>query len=97
VVTEANLVSEFINVFNQVIDSSTLEARPARLAFQWTGRVPRLDRAGSPGHSHVTEASTNLNDWMAIATNRLATPSTNEFNLGSAGHPSKFYRARNWR
>ena len=97
VVTETNFVSDFINIFDQVIDTFTLEARPARLVLQGIGGVPRLELAGSPGHFYVTEASTNLRDWLAISTNRLATPSTNIVDTGYGGQPTRFYRARNGR
>jgi hypothetical protein len=97
VVTETNLVSEFINIFNEVIDRFTLEALPARLSLQWISGVPRLDLAGSPGHSYITEASTDLQDWTGISTNLLATPSTNIVETRHSGHPTQFYRARNGR
>jgi hypothetical protein len=97
VVTETNFVSDFINIFNQVIDTFTLEARPARLSLQWIGGLPRLGLAGSSGHSYITEASTNLIDWTSISTNHLTTASTNIVDTGYSGHPSRFYRAINWR
>ncbi len=97
VVTETNFVSQFINIFNQVIDTFILEALPARLSLQWISGVPRLDLAGSPGHSYITEASTNLTNWTSISTNLLSTASTNIANTGHTGYSSKFYRSVNWR
>ena len=97
VVTETNFVSEFINIFNQVIDTFTLEALPARLSLRWDGGKPRIDLAGSPGHSYITEVSTNLIHWTPIATNRLASTTTNFVDAGFPGHPARFYRAANWR
>lgn len=97
VVTETNFVSEFINIFNQVIDTFTLEALPARLSLRWDGGRPRIDLAGSPGHSYITEVSTNLIHWTPIATNRLVSATTNLVDAGFPGHPARFYRAGNWR
>lgn len=96
-VTETNFVSQFINIFNQVIDAFTLEAMPARLSVQWIGSVPELDLAGTPGRTYVTEASTNLTNWTSISTNLLTTPSTNIVNTGYTGFPTRFYRSINWR
>jgi hypothetical protein len=97
VVTETNFVSQFINIFNQVIDTFTLEAMPARLSLQWSNGLPRLDLAGTLGRSYITESSTNLTNWTAIATNLLTTASTNIANTGHSGYPTKFYRSINWR
>jgi tartrate-resistant acid phosphatase type 5 len=97
VVTETNFVSQFINIFNEVIDTFTLEAQRARLTLQWVGGVPRLDIEGSSGRSYITEASTNLIDWTSISTNRLSTPSTNVVNTAHASRPANFYRAFAWR
>ena len=35
-VSETNFVCQFINIFNQVIDTWSLEAMPAQLALRWT-------------------------------------------------------------
>jgi tartrate-resistant acid phosphatase type 5 len=95
VVTETNFVSEFINIFNQVIDQFTFEALPARLSLQWIAGQPQLELAGSPGHSYITDGSMNLTEWVPVSTNYLRTASTNivQTSLG----PARFYRARNWR
>jgi hypothetical protein len=97
VVTETNFVSEFINIFNQVIDSCTLEAMPARLALQWANGQPRINLSGTPGRPYITEASTNLMNWISIATNRLVSVSTNVSDLNFNGHAARFYRAVNGR
>ena len=95
-VTETNFVSDFINIFNQVIDTFTLEAQPARLAFRTTGPLLQLELTGSPGRTYITEASGNLSNWNAISTNLLTTTSTN---VTDAEPPrqTRFYRAMNWR
>lgn len=97
IVTETNFVSQFINIFNQVIDVFMLEARPARLSLQWASGLPQIDLAGSAGHSYITEASANLVDWAPISTNFLTTASTNVTDTGHSGRAVRFYRAMNWR
>lgn len=97
VVTETNFVSEFVNIFHQVIDTFTLEAPPARLSLQWTNSLPRIGLNGLPGHSYITEASTNLIHWTPIATNLLLTASTNVSDASASNHPARFYRARDER
>lgn len=96
-VTETNFVSDFINIFNQVIDTFTLEALPARLSLRWSGGQPRIDLYGTPGHPYITEVSTNLIHWTPIATNRLVSASTNLMDASFGGHSARFYRASNWR
>ena len=96
-VTETNFVSDFINIFNQVIDSYTLEFLPARLSVSWTNTAPRLALAGTPGRTYITEASTNLIAWTPIGTNLLSGTSTNVFDPGFTGHRARFYRAKNGR
>ena len=96
-VTETNFVSDFINIFGEVIDTFTLQAQPARLTLRWVNGLPRIDLNGSPGHSYITEASTNLILWSPIATNRLVSASTNLVDSSFSGHPTRFYRASNWR
>jgi len=95
-VTETNFVSDFINIFNEVIDTFTLEALPARLSLRWRDSQPMIALAGTPGHPYITEVSTNLIHWTAISTNRLITASTNLVDASFSGHPSRFYRAGNW-
>jgi hypothetical protein len=96
VVTETNFVSQFINIFNQVIDTFTLEAVPARLSLQWINSLPWIDLYGTPGHPYITEASTNLIHWTPIATNRLISTSTQLVDATFDGHAARFYRASNW-
>jgi len=96
-VTETNFVSDFINIFNEVIDTFTLEALPARLSLHWGNGQPRIDLFGTPGHPYITEASTNLIQWTPISTNRLVSTSTNLVDAGYGGQPTRFYRASNWR
>jgi tartrate-resistant acid phosphatase type 5 len=96
-VTETNLVSEFITIENEGIDSFTLHALPARLALQWSNGQPRIHLAGTPGHPYIIEASTNLLHWSSISTNRLVSFSTNLTDAGFGGQPTRFYRASNWR
>lgn len=97
IVTETNFTSQFINISNQVIDTFTLEAKPARLSLQLSSGLLRLDLAGSPGHSYITESSTTLTNWTAIATNVLSTPATNVISSSATGSTSRFYRSVNWR
>jgi tartrate-resistant acid phosphatase type 5 len=97
VVTETNLVSDFINISNQVIDTFTLEAMPARLSLHWKSGAPELRLAGSPGRSYITQASTNLTNWTSIWTNHLTTPMTNVVNTAHGGRDSLFYRTVNGR
>ena len=97
IVTETNFTSQFINISNQVIDTFTLEAKPGRLALQLSNGLLRLDLAGSPGHSYITEASTTLTNWTAVATNTLSTTTTNVISSGATGSTSRFYRSVNWR
>jgi tartrate-resistant acid phosphatase type 5 len=97
-VTETNFISDFINIFGEVIDSYTLQAAPARLALRWEEEShPSLQLTGTPGHPYILEASTNLLHWTPISTNRLITPSTNLTDPGFSGQPTRFYRGANWR
>jgi hypothetical protein len=96
-VTETNFVSDFINIFGEVIDTFTLEALPARLSLRWSNGEPRIELFGTPGHPYITEVSTNLIHWTPIATNRLVSTSTNLVESGFSGHDARFYRASNWR
>jgi len=96
-VTETNFVSDFINIFNEVIDSHTLEFLPARLALRWASGAPRLELSGTPGRTYITEASTDLMNWAPIATNRLVSISINVLDSGYQGQPARFYRAKNGR
>ncbi|MCX6904957.1 MAG: metallophosphoesterase [Verrucomicrobia bacterium] len=68
VVTETNFVFQFINIFNQVIDSYTLLANPAQLALRWTGGQPQINWCGGPGRTYIIEASVNLADWVPVST-----------------------------
>jgi hypothetical protein len=95
-VTETNFVSDFINIFNEVIDTFTLEALPARLSLRWSNGQPSIDLFGTPGHPYITEASTNLIHWTTISTNRLVSTSTNLVDASFSGHPTRFYRTSNW-
>ncbi len=96
-VTETNFVSDFINIFHQVIDSYTLEFLPARLSVSWINAAPRLGLAGTPGRTYTIEASTNLIAWTPIVTNLLSGNSTNALDPGFTGHRARFYRAKNGR
>lgn len=96
VVTETNLVSEFINIFNQTIDTFSLEAQPAKLSLRWVESRPQIELVGTPGHPYITEVSTNLVDWSPLATNRLKSVSTNLIDSSFNGQPARFYRASNW-
>jgi hypothetical protein len=95
-VTETNFVSDFINIFDEVIDTFTLEAVPARLSLQWSSGLPTINLFGTPGHPYIIEASTNLIHWIAISTNRLVTASINLVDADFNGLPVRFYRAGNW-
>ena len=96
-ITETNFVSQFINIFNEVIDTLTLEALPARLSLRWVNSAPELNLTGSPGHSYITEVSTNLIHWTPLITNRLTSASTTVSDPSFNGHATRFYRASNWR
>jgi hypothetical protein len=95
-VTETNFSSDFINIFGEVIDSFKLHALPAQLALSWDGE-PRLELTGTPGHPYLLEASTNLVHWTPLSTNRLVSASTNLTDDSYWQHPTRFYRAGNWR
>jgi hypothetical protein len=90
-------VSDFINIFNEVIDSYTLEFLPARLSLQWPSDPPRIELNGTPGRSYTTEVSTNLNTWTPIATNRLESVPATVLDTGYQGQPGRFYRAKSGR
>lgn len=96
-VTETNFVSEFINIFNEVIDSYTLVFLPGRLSLQWTSDMPRLELNGTPGRSYITEVSTNLITWTPLATNRLVSAWTTVLDTGYQSQPARFYRTKNGR
>ncbi len=96
-ITETNFVSQFINISNQVIDTFTLEAIPARLTARWMNGQAQISLSGSLGHGYITEASTNLSNWTSIATNFLASPSTNVSDSASPSIPARFYRVLNGR
>lgn len=94
VVTETNFVFQFINIFNQVIDSYTLEHMPARLSVHRTNSLPRVGISGSPGRHYVTLASTNLEYWSPVATN-TAGIGTNVLDPAWTNHSRRYYRAVN--
>jgi hypothetical protein len=77
--------------FNFHFDGSLIPA-PARLALpSWSNNHQFLfSVTGRPGSNYVIEASTNLNDWASLATNKA--PFT--FQDGSAvNFPRRYYRA----
>jgi|GEM_PF-3353672 len=96
-VTETNFVSDFITIFNEVIDSYTLEFLPARLSLKWVGNLPRIELNGTAGRTYVTEVSTDLGTWTPLATNRLVSGSIQVFDTGYQGQPARFYRAKSGR
>jgi hypothetical protein len=96
-VTETNFSSDFINIFEEVIDSFKLHALPARLALRWDDGEPLVQLTGTPGHPYILEASTDLAHWTPISTNRLVSVSTNLTDASYSEHPTRFYRAGNWR
>ena len=97
VVTETNFTSQFINIFEEVIDSYTLEFLPGRLHLQWIENSPRLTLYGTPGRTYITEVTTNLSDWTPLATNRLTSASSIVSDAGPNSQHARFYRARNAR
>jgi hypothetical protein len=96
-VTDTNFIFQFINISNQVIDTFTLEAVPARLALSWAGGQPQIQLSGSAGHTYITQATANLKDWLAISTNTIPSGSTTFFDPGFVNQPSRFYRVVNGR
>ncbi len=96
-VTETNFVSDFINIFGEVIDSFKLEAMPARLVLRWSDGQPNIELHGTPGHPYITEVSPDMLHWTPIATNRLASASTNLVDGSFGSRSASFYRAGNWR
>ncbi len=97
VVTETNFVFQFINIFNQVIDSYALDSMPARLGLTWTDAHPLLELNGSPGNKYIIQAASNLTDWIAISTNSAGAGPTNLLDPGFIKQPVRFYRAVNGR
>ena len=97
VATETNFMFHFFNIFNEVIDSYTMEAMPARLAVGWTGGQPRVELTGSPGRSYIIHASPNMIDWVPISTNTASPGSTTVLDPGFMNQPARFYRAVNGR
>ncbi len=100
VVTETNFVFHFINIFNQVIDSFTLEAMPARLGLRWTAGQPHVELNGSPGRKYIIQSGPNLKDpnlkdWTSVSTNTAMLGPTNVLDPSFNNQPSKFYRAIN--
>ncbi len=96
-VTETNFVSQFINIFDEVIDSYTLEFLPARLSWLPANSTALLQLHGTPGRSYRTEVSTDLINWTAFTTNRLVSNSIPILTPLAPGQPATFYRASNAR
>ena len=93
VVTETNFIFQFINIFNQVIDTWTLEAMPARLALRWSDGQPEVELSGSPGRNYIIQASANLADWVPISTNKIVSGPATVLDPSFVNQPSRFYRA----
>jgi uncharacterized delta-60 repeat protein len=53
-----------------------------------------FDLAGTAGQTFVVETSTNLSLWTPLATNTLATSTTNFFDFSATNWPWNFYRLR---
>ena len=53
----------------------------------------RLHVSGWPGQTVVIQASTNLAQWVALATNTLAGTTVELADPDSANHPQRYYRA----
>lgn len=65
----------------------------------FSNNMANLAFYGIPNFSYITERSTNLNDWVGIATNSVATNgvlnvSDSFSDLGSNAPPSAFYRLK---
>jgi hypothetical protein len=102
-VTLSNVVSAQAGSYSVVVSNAfgALTSAPAVLsvydsaaatlssAHSIAGRL-RFDAAGVPGFQYVIQASTNLSDWLPIATNLSPFTITD---TNSAGFPSRFYRA----
>lgn len=97
IVTETNLISQFINISNQVIDTFTLEAVPAQLALRWVDGQPQIQLRGTPGRNYIVEAAGDLTGWVAVSTNTAMVEATNVFDLKFSNQPTRFYRAVNGR
>ena len=54
----------------------------------------RLNVSGWPGQTMVIQASTNLDQWVAVATNTLAGTTLVFIDPDSPDHPQRYYRAR---
>lgn len=52
----------------------------------------RFRIAGDPGVECIVEASTNLVDWMTLATNGLLAVSLEVADAAASNHPARFYR-----
>jgi hypothetical protein len=97
IVTDTNLVSQFINISNQVIDTFTLEAVPAQLALRLVDGQPQIQLRGTPGRNYILEAAGDLTGWVAVSTNTAMVEATNVFDLKFSNQPTRFYRAVNGR
>jgi len=96
-VTETNLLFQFINTTNKVIDSFVLEKLPARLGVTWANSKPQIQLTGSPGANYIVQAGRNLIDWTPISTNTGMIGPTNVLDAGFVNQPTRFYRAVNGR
>lgn len=73
-------------------DSFAKQTLPPRLELQPVGDTVQLTLAGNTDTDYVIEASDNLTDWVAIATNTIwDDPITEAFQPGT---PHRFYQAR---
>ncbi len=52
----------------------------------------RMMISGDPGVDFIVEASTNLADWTALATNSLPAVSHEIADTAASNHPARFYR-----
>jgi hypothetical protein len=59
---------------------------------RWATGCMAFDLVGEPGHMLVVEASTNLQDWTAIATNALDSVPLPFTDPHAAQFPQRFYR-----
>jgi len=60
----------------------------------WLGGQFNLNLVGELGRTVLLEASTNLVNWTALATNLLGESPCCFSDAGSTNFPARFYRAR---
>ena len=76
------------------VDAVLMLAGPMRMgSFSLTNGACQFQLIGSSGSNYVIQVSTNLTDWVAIATNTATNGYWTFTDTNSASLPNRFYRA----